>query len=213
MRRGLSVIGLAFRLWWREVALLTALNLAWLALQIPIVTGPAATAAMYSVARRLADDEVLLPRHAWDALRQMLAPAWRWGAVNLLIVLALVVNFTTYASAGGWLWSGLRFVWGILALLWFALNLFYWPFWLAQSDQRLVTTLRNCLLLYVRAPAFGLTVLSVCLVLVVAGVLLTLPLAAGLMAWLALIGVLAVDTELKAGPATALTPDVELENL
>ena len=55
MVEALNVVGRAFKAWWREWPLLMLLNLAWLALQIPIVTGPPATAAMYVMARRVAD--------------------------------------------------------------------------------------------------------------------------------------------------------------
>jgi len=91
----------------------------------------------------------------------------------------------------------LRLAWGIIATLWFALNLFYWPFWLSQKDQRLRIALRNAFVLYIKSPGFGLTILIVCALLVAVSIALTLPLAVGLMAWLALIGVLAVESALR----------------
>ena len=135
MLEALKVIGRAFRLWWGELLLLTALNVAWLALQIPIVTGPPATAAMYVIVRRLVDGELVGPRDAWQALRQMFWPAWIWGLLNLVIAGVVSFNFITYGSAPGPAWAALRLAWGTIALLWFAVNLFYWPFWLAQSDR------------------------------------------------------------------------------
>jgi hypothetical protein len=211
--RAAAVLGRAFRLWWGEFFLLTLLNLAWLALQIPIVTGPPATAAMYVVARRLAAGEMLSLRDGWEALRQMMGPAWRWGVVNVVVVGVVLGNFWAYQDFLGWGWTALRLAWGAIALLWLAANLFYWPFWLAQSDRRLVIALRNSLLLYAKSPGLGLTLFIACIALSVASVLVTVPLAVALMAWLALIGVQAVDVALGRATleASETDPGVEIE--
>ena len=176
--------------------LLIFFNLTWLALQIPIVTGPPATAAMYVIARQLADGELIEPRHGLNALRRMFAPAWIWGALNLLIVGAVIGNFWFYQSATGWFWIGLRLVWGAIALVWFAINLFYWPFWLAQEQDSLQLTFRNSFLFLAKRPGLALTLMFISALLIIGSVLTTLPLAAALMTWLALIGVLAVDEAL-----------------
>ena len=196
MTRAFSILGQAFRLWWQEFMLLIFFNLTWLALQIPIVTGPPATAAMYVIARQLADGELIEPRHGLNALRRMFAPAWIWGALNLLIVGAVIGNFWFYQSATGWFWIGLRLVWGAIALVWFAINLFYWPFWLAQEQHSLQLTFRNSFLFLAKRPGLALSLMLISAFLIVVSVLTTLPLAAALMAWLALIGVLAVEEAL-----------------
>jgi uncharacterized membrane protein YesL len=196
MTRAFSIIGQAFRLWWQEFMLLIFFNLIWLALQIPVVTGPPATAAMYVIARQLANGELIEPRHGLEALRRMFVPAWMWGAVNLLIIGVLVGNFWLYQSATGWLWTGIRLVWGMIALGWFAINLFYWPFWLAQEQHSLQLTFRNSFLFLAKQPGLALTLMFISALLIIGSVLTTLPLAAALMTWLALIGVLAVEEAL-----------------
>jgi uncharacterized membrane protein YesL len=200
MLRALFIAGLALRVWWREVYLLTFFNLAWLVLQLPIVTGPPATAAMYAIARRIADDELLTPRHGWDALRHMFLPAWKWGAVNLAIVIVTVFNFWAYQNATGPGWTVLRLAWATIALGWFAGNLFYWPFWLAQDDRSMRTTWRNSFLFVAKRPGLALTLTLLSAVLIAASLATTLPLATLLMAWLALLGVLAVNEELRRDP-------------
>jgi hypothetical protein len=196
MTRAFSIVGHAFRLWWREFMLLIFFNLVWLALQIPIVSGPPATAAMYVIARQLADGEFIGPRHGLDALRRMLGPAWVWGVINVLIVGVLVGNFWFYQSATGWLWTAMRLLWGIIALGWFAVNLFYWPFWLAQERHSPQLTFRNSFLFLAKQPGLALTLVLISASLSIVSVLTTLPFAAALMAWLALIGVLAVEEAL-----------------
>ncbi len=197
MVQAFQVTARAISLWWREFVLFLFFNVMWLVLQIPIVTGPPATAAMYVVARRAADHELIDPLHGWLALRAMFAPAWKWGVVNLLIVIPTVANFYLYQNASGIGWTVLRLVWGMLAVLWFAMNLFYWPFWLAQSDQRVVNTFRNSAVLVLKAPLFALTLAVICALIIAGSFLIALPVAAMLMAWLALIGIVAVDEELK----------------
>jgi uncharacterized membrane protein YesL len=196
MTRAFSITGHAFRLWWSDLLLLIFFNLVWLALQIPIVTGPPATAAMYVVAHQLANGEFLEPRHGLNALRQMFAPAWIWGAVNLLIVGVLVGNFWLYQSATGWLWTGLRLIWGTIALAWFSANMFYWPFWLVQERRSLPVTFRNSFLFLAKRPGLALPLVLISSILIVVSVLATLPFAAAMMGWLALIGVLAVEEAL-----------------
>lgn len=197
MLKALAVVNHLVGLWWREFILLTFFNLAWLALQVPIITGPPATAAMYILARRIADGEFVGPGDGLLALRQMFWPAWKWGMPNLVIAIIFGVNFLFYWGAPGTGWAALRWLWGLVALVWFGLNLFYWPFWLAQSDRRLVTTYRNVAVFILKAPVFALTLVILSLGLVVSSLLTALPLVTVLMAWLALMGVLAIDEALK----------------
>lgn len=212
MLTALRLTGRAIALWWHEFALLTFLNLAWLVLQVPIITGPPATAAMYAVARRAAHDENLDLRQAWRDLRRMFRPAWKWGAVNLVVAITIVGNFWIYQNAVGWSWIALRLAWGVIALGWFAANLFYWPFWLAQEDRSLWTTLRNGFLFLMKSPGTALTLVLISAVIIVVSILVTLPLATILMAWLALIGVLAVDEELQRNKTPgALDEDAIIE--
>jgi uncharacterized membrane protein YesL len=213
MLDALRVVGRAFSLWWHELLLLSVLNLAWLALQIPIVTGPPATAAMYAIARRIADGELVGARDAWLALRQMFWPAWGWGLLNGIMAVVIVSNFAAYGSAPGLTWAALRLAWGTIATLWFAINLFYWPFWLAEAEPRLVLTWRNAALLIFKSPGFALTLSVLCAMLIVISVAVTLPFAMALISWLALIGVLAVDVALKRPGRVGPEPDIELEAL
>jgi hypothetical protein len=196
MTLAFSILSRVFRLWWSEFMLLMFFNLVWLVLVILVVTGPPATAAMYVIARRLANGELVEPRHALDALRGMLGPSWVWGAINLLIVGVLLGNFWLYQSATGWLWTGLRLAWGFIALGWYAINLFYWPFLLAQENRSPKLAFRNSFLFLAKQPGLALTMVLASAFLMVISVLTTLPFAVALMSWLALIGILAVEEAL-----------------
>lgn len=197
MERAFSLIKRSVALWWHELILLTFFNVLWFLLQILIITGPPATASMYVMARRVVKDELIHPRDGWVALRRVFLPAWKWGVVNFILIAVLVINFWGYRAVVGQGWVMIRLLWALIAFGWFILNLFYWPFWLAQADRRMVNTYRNSLVLLLKMPAFALTLAAISAALMVGSVLLSLPLVIGVMAWLALIGTLAVEEALK----------------
>jgi hypothetical protein len=196
MVKAIRLTGLAITAWWREFMMLTLFNIAWLFLQVPLVTGPPATAAMFVIAQRVADGEILDPVDGWHALRRVFIPALKWGILNLLVILTVVGNFWAYRAEIGLPWTVLRLLWGMIAVAWFTINLFYWPFWMHQDDHSIWTTLRNSLVFIARQPILAITLALISAVLIVGGVLTTLPLTAVLMAWLALIGVFAIGEEL-----------------
>lgn len=197
MIRALKTVGHAIKLWYDEVYILVFVNIVWFLLQIPIVTGPAATATMYAIARKVVDREYLELRTILSDLRGMFLPALTWGFVNLIVIVVLVANFMVYQAEYSLVWGVLRVAWGSIALIWIGANLFYWPFWLAQTDRRLITTFKNCIIFLLKNPVFSLSILVVCTVFVVVGTIMTVPLVVLLISWLALIGVLAVEEGLK----------------
>lgn len=174
------------------------LNILWVVLQVPLVTGPAATAVLYAIARKIYDDEVWELQELWPLLRTFFWPAWRWALPNLLLGGALVWNFYAFQEAQGSVWLALRLAWGALLLLWFMLNFFFWPFWLAQEEKSLRLAYANSgrFLLRHGWAALFLTV--------VGGLVLTVsawtavPLSAGALCWLALVGETAVRRSLAS---------------
>ncbi len=197
MKRAFAVVWRALRLWWRDPFLFILLNIGWLVMQIPVITGPAATAAMYAIARKAAQDETLSPREALAEVRRLFIPALKWGLLNVLILGAAAGNFYAYRAASGPGWTALHGLWVGIALLWMAINCFYWPFWLEQEQPGIRQTLFNSALLFARRPVYALVIATVTAGFIVTSVLLTLPLGAALMAWVALIGMSAVDEELR----------------
>lgn len=197
MKQALSVVWRALGLWWRESFLFILLNIGWLVMQIPVITGPAATAALYAVAQKAAQDCILSPRDALNEARRLFVPALKWGLLNLLILCVVAGNFYAYRGAHGFGWMVLRGLWGAIGLVWLALNCFYWPFWLEQEQPTIRQTLINCFLILAKRPLYALTIFTVILTIAAISIVLTLPFGAVMMTWLALIGTVAVDEELK----------------
>jgi hypothetical protein len=196
MIKPLHALGHGTRLWWRDWIGMVFLNILWVLFQIPIITGPPATAVLYAMAERVYNDELWEIQEIWQLLRDLFWPAWRWAIPNTVIAMVLLFNITTYWSSAGLGWMILRLLWSFLLLFWIMLNLFYWPFWLAQEDKSLRTTYGNCarFLILNFWPAFIITI--VCVVVVVISLLTTLPMLIATGAWLALVGVTTVQRAL-----------------
>lgn len=184
------------RLWWQEVVLMLVLNAGWFVLQIPVVTGPPATAMVYAMARRSMEGEYWGLSDAWSAFRALFWPAWRWALVNAAIWFVGVWNLINYWQTPGTVWFSLRLLWIAALCLWLALNLFYWPFWLVQEDRSLLNTYRNCGRFLLLHPGLTLLLLVLCIVLTVVSLVTTLPFTLALMCWLALITLSAVRRSL-----------------
>jgi hypothetical protein len=196
MIRPFHVLGHAFRLLWRDWIGMMFLNILWVLFQIPIVTGPPATAVLYAMAERVNNGELWEIKETWQLLRVLFWPAWRWALPNTIIALVLIFNIAAYWSAAGLGWIILRLFWGLLLLFWIMLNLFYWPFWLAQEEKSLRTTYANCarFLILNFWPASIIT--FVCVVVVIISILTTLPMLVATGAWLTLVGATAVQRSL-----------------
>lgn len=196
MRRALPTVWRALRLWWREPMLFILLNIAWLVMQIPVITGPAATAALYSMARKASQNEYLSLRDAVDEARRLFLPSLKWGLINGVILGIIAANFYLYRDADGTFWTLLRGLWGGIGALWLMLNCFYWPFWLEQEQPTVRQTLYNCAVLLAKRPIYSLTICVIMLAVSAISMVLTVPFGAALMTWIALIGTTAVDDEL-----------------
>ena len=192
----ISIISTSFRLWWDDLVVMLLLNAAWFLLQLPVVTGPPATAAVYAMIQKRVEGDYWGPREAWDALRRLFWPAWQWGVLNLVVWFVGLVNLFVYWRTPGALWFLLRLLWIGGLTIWLMLNLFYWPFWLAQADKSLRTTYANCARFLLRHPLSALFLTAVSVALTAVSLITTLPFTLGLICWLALMGVVAVQQSL-----------------
>lgn len=80
--------------------------------------------------------------------------------------------------------------------IWLGMNLVYWPFWLAQTDKSMRNTYLNCGRFLLLNPLGGLGLTAVCALVLVVSLLTVLPFVLGSMAWVALVGITAVDASL-----------------
>ncbi len=189
----MSLIWRATKLWWQHWIGILVLNMLWFFLQLPIISGPPSTAAFFAIVKRMIEGEVWDTRDMWDELQRLFWPAWRWAVVSVVFAVVVIGNFVIYQARVGGLWTTLRLMWGVIALLWLAVNLFYWPFWLHQTDKALHTTVMNALRFMVQHTASGLLFLVSTMVLLVLGTIMVLPLVFGLVGFIMIVALLLVE--------------------
>jgi len=179
-------------LWWRELLFLLVLNFVWLVAQLTVVFGPPMTAALAAVAAGVADEELVGPGDVWRALRENFGRAWLWGAAQLAVYGVLAFNLWVYRAAPGALALALRYAWTLLGLAWFAINLYYWPLNLAQTDRRFFTTLSNAAKMALLNPGFTIAYTLMAFLFIAGSTVSGILLGAVLGVWLTLWGTLVV---------------------
>lgn len=193
----LRLLPRAIGLWWREFAFLVMLNVIWLICQATVVLGGPATAALVYVAHRVVDGELIGLDDFWQGLRENFTAGLKWALAQLIVYGVLGFNLWFYAGRSGVAVLTLRYAWTIMALLWFAINLYFWPMHFEQADQRFRTTLSNAAKMAFLNPnatiVYALAALALVVICVGSGALLGFVLGA----WLSLWGVLVVRENLQ----------------
>ncbi len=191
----LAILAAATRRFWDEYLSTLVLSSVWLLAQVLVLPGPPATAALFAMARATYDGEYWSAADAWAAFRRHFWAAWRWGLPNLLVLGIGLYNLSVFWNVPG-VWSGLRWLWLVALLAWLALNLFYWPFYLAADDRSLRNTYANCARFWLLHPAAAAVLALAGLVVGIAGVSTLLPVVLGAAFWLALVAETAVRRSL-----------------
>jgi uncharacterized membrane protein YesL len=141
-------------------------NLLWFAFTVLIVTAPPAAAGLYYATNRLAHHEPTDWRSFFTGFRTYFWSSWRWGLLNLVIGLAVGTNVWYYAKieAAWGVWVQGLFAGGLA--LWVLVQLYTVPLLIEQERQHVRLALRNSAVLFLRRPAFSLS-LSVVLMLMI----------------------------------------------
>ena len=200
MKPALSVIGRSFRDLGSDFFTTAVCNLVWLLSQVLILPGPPATLALFFVANRLAHGEVTDAGDLLRALPRYFGLGWRWGAVNLFLLLVLWGDFRLTGQFGDS--PLLRLIQGFylaLLALWILVQLMALPFLFEQVQPSLRQAWRNGLVLMVKHPVFSLGTGLLTLLVLLAGIpLFLLTLAAGGL-FVALVGNHAVLNRMTEG--------------
>lgn len=175
--------------WWREIFLLTGLNLLWTLAAFSIVALPPATAAMFYVARQVLANDLVNWQTFWQPFRRYWLAAWRWGLLFFPLAGVAAWNLWFYRDVPGSMWTILRWVWATLLVVWVILNLFFWAFWFAEDEEyrTLRTTWRNTLSFLSANPFPALFVTVIVFILGTASFLFGIPLGVLFMSWTALL--------------------------
>lgn len=192
----LRIITDTISLWWYHFVTILWLSVLWLVLQFLVVTGPPATAAFYAMMQDSYDRQYWDIRDYFSAFKEMFWPAWRWAIVNIIIVGLGYFNLSYYVE-GNTIWVILRAVWAATLGLWFAVNLFFWPFWLAQEDRSLRNTWSNAGRFLMLHPLTAVVLAIISALLLAISTITLLPYLLGVAGLIALAGIIAVQTSLN----------------
>ena len=154
---------------------LVSLNIIWFLLTLPIVTAFPAAAGLYYATNQLAHQKGAGWKTFFDGFRIHFWLSWRWGLLNVIIILVAVSNIKFYGQLEAEWSVWLRGVIIGLSILWGIIQLYTFPFLLEQEKQRLSTALRNSMVLLATRPAPVLSVAFLSLVLAVLSTVIVLP--------------------------------------
>ena len=154
---------------------LVSLNIIWFLLTLPIVTAFPAAAGLYYATNQLAHQKGAGWKTFFDGFRIHFWLSWRWGLLNVIIILVAVSNIQFYGQLEAEWSVWLRGVIIGLSILWGIIQLYTFPFLLEQEKQRLSTALRNSMVLLATRPAPVLSVAFLSLMLAVLSTVIVLP--------------------------------------
>lgn len=191
-----AVLAFALRRTWDEWISVILVSCLWLVAQVLIIPGPPATAALFSAARNTFEGIYWNAGNVWSDFREYFGAAWKWGALNVLVVGLTLFNLSTFWNVPG-VWSWLRWLWLAGLGAWLGLNLFYWPFWLAAADRSLRNTYANSGRFWLLHPAAAMVIFAVVLPLAAVSLPFALPVVLGVPFWIALVAETAVRRSLN----------------
>ena len=194
----LQLLARALALWWREFAFLILVNVIWLICQATVVLGPPATAALAGVAQRVLDGELVDLGDFWRGLLREFGPAWKWGLAQLVVYGVLGFNLWFYREQSTGTVLALRYAWTLMASVWFAVNLYFWPLHHEQTDRRFRTTITNAGKMALLNPNATLVYAVAALLFIAVSLLSGALLGIALGVWLSLWGKLVVREHLRS---------------
>lgn len=146
------------------------INLLWFLLTLPLITAFPAMAGLYYATNRLAHGKSAGWGEFFEGFRNYFWVSWRWGLMNIFVIVVLVVNIWFYGQVKA---SWADFVRGTslgLMVIWGSMQFYIFPFLIEQKDRRLKVAVRNTLVMSLRSPlrAFGLAIGVMALTLIAA---------------------------------------------
>jgi uncharacterized membrane protein YesL len=164
------------RLLWRRLGILLLANVLWIALCLPIVTWPAATAGLFYLIGRVVREELdFEPRYArlgdfWQGFRQYGWRASLLALLDLLVLLVIGAALRFYAqSPTEWL----RWLVGPIALIglaWMGAQLYLFPLLIQRPERPILAVAREAFLIAISYSLYTLSLLLTAAVIAVAAI-------------------------------------------
>ncbi|NJR12917.1 DUF624 domain-containing protein [bacterium] len=146
---------------WRNGYAYIWANVAFFALCLPVVTAPAAFAALCHVTHTARSQ----PWEAdlalfWQVFRARLWRAMPWGLAHLAFVVVNMSNLAAYMGRPEPVWIILRVFWWASAFVWWGVFQYTWFLYEEMETPSLRTATRNALIMVLVNPIFTLIVVA-----------------------------------------------------
>jgi uncharacterized membrane protein YesL len=158
---------------WADLWTVLVCNLLWIVSVLLIIPGPPATLALFYYGNRLARGEVADLGDYWSAFRRNWWTGWRWGLVNLVVIVILAAdyNLTGQLSQSSFTQFAQGFYLAVLAG-WLILQFYALPFLFEQEAPSVRQALRNGAVMIGKNPGFALALTGLLFVAFILGTVL-----------------------------------------
>ncbi|MCD4687281.1 MAG: DUF624 domain-containing protein [Anaerolineae bacterium] len=133
------------------------LNVLWVLCSLPVITAPAATAALYVTTRDLTHRREISWRAYLRACQTYFFTGWRWVLMNAIAGGIVYANLTFYSYMPPPFGPLLIALWLGAVVVWLMVQMYCFPVMLEQEKWNVRQALRNALVLVLRHPFFTLT--------------------------------------------------------
>ena len=168
MKRPFNLVWLGIKATYEEMLLLVVLSLLFWVCWLLVIPGPPATAGLYLVAHRIANERSVNFGLFKEGFRRYFGRSWIITGVSLALLVVLVSSFFFYLGLPPqfpqWM-QALSVVMLYLLIAWFAVQLYLFPV-LLEQDMRIGLVFRNAFYLTFASPIFTGVLLLILVVIV-----------------------------------------------
>ncbi len=148
-------------------------NVAFCVLCLPVVTAPAAFAALCRVSHEIS----IRPWEAdlalfWESFRENLWRAMPWGLAHAVFLVVNITNLSTYAGRPEPIWVLLRVLWWSASFMWWGVFQYTWFIYAEMEQPSLWGASRNALVMVLSNPFFTLTICAAQMIVFVLSILM-----------------------------------------
>jgi len=131
-------------------------NVLWVVLSLPIITAPAAWAALVKMSFLAQTTPSADVSDMWEAFRAYWRQGVLLGVANIVVVGMTAYNLAFYAADEGGGFTLLRGLWVVILAAWLVVQLYLWPLFFAMKQPALGGAMRNAAVMVLLNPGFTL---------------------------------------------------------
>ncbi len=151
--------------------MLVGFNLLWFFTSVLIITAPPATLALAAITHELGYRRPVGWRDFFRFMGRYFGVGWRWGLINLAVIIIYVANLLFYTQLDAPLNFLGRGFWTLALILWLLVQMYTLPLLLEQETPHVRLALRNAFVLLLRHSTYTLAFALVAIAFSVASIL------------------------------------------